>query len=115
MIAHGAAHDVSAEQFEPLKIAYETGGRSWFIRYCAEQMSKNPQLPALQLAVFHTQAGDVDDAFRHRDRAILERDPSLVDLAVAPQWDNLRGDPRFAEAVARVGLPLAGSPAAAGA
>jgi DNA-binding winged helix-turn-helix (wHTH) protein/tetratricopeptide (TPR) repeat protein len=109
MIAHGAAHDVPAEQFEPLKIAYETGGRSWFFRYCAEQMSKNPQLPALQLAVFHTQAGDVDAAFRHLDCAILEHDPSLVDLAVAPQWDNLKGDPRFVEAVARVGLPAAGS------
>jgi len=111
MIAHGAAHDVPAEQYEPLKVAYETGGRSWFFRYCAEQMSKNPQLPAFQLAVFHAQAGDVDTAFRHLDRAILEHDPSLVDLAVAPQWESLRADPRFAEAVARIGLPLAGSPA----
>jgi tetratricopeptide (TPR) repeat protein len=109
MIAHGAAHDVPAEQFEPLKIAYETGGRSWFFRYCVEEMSKNPQLPAFQLAVFHTQAGDVDAAFRHLDRAILEHDPSLVDLAVAPQWENLRADPRFAEAVTRIGLPLPGS------
>jgi DNA-binding winged helix-turn-helix (wHTH) protein/tetratricopeptide (TPR) repeat protein len=111
MIAHGAAHDVPAEQYEPLKVAYETGGRSWFFRYCAEQMSKNSQLPAFQLAVFHAQAGDVDTAFRHLDCAILEHDPSLVDLAVAPQWESLRADPRFAEAVARIGLPLAGSPA----
>ena len=32
LIAHGAAHDVPSEQFEPLRIAYETGGRSWFFR-----------------------------------------------------------------------------------
>jgi DNA-binding winged helix-turn-helix (wHTH) protein/tetratricopeptide (TPR) repeat protein len=107
MIAHGAAHDVPAEQFEPLKIAYEAGGRSWFFRYCAEEMSKNPHLPAFQLAVFHAQAGDLDAAFYHLDRAILEHDPSLVDLGVAPQWDNLRADPRFAECVARIGLPPA--------
>ena len=106
MIAHGAAHDVPAEQFEPLKIAYEAGGRSWFFRYCAEEMSKNPQLPAFQLAVFHTQAGNLDAAFHHLDRAILEHDPSLVDLAVAPQWENLRNDSRFGEAVGRIGLPM---------
>jgi len=106
MIAHGAAQDVPAEQFEPLKIAYETGGRSWFFRYCAEQMANSPRLPAFQLAVFHTQAGDLDTAFHHLDRAILEHDPSLVDLAVAPQWETLRHDSRFAECVARIGLPL---------
>ena len=114
VIAHGAAHDEPAERFEPMKTAYETGGRSWFFRYCAEQMSKSPHLPAFQLAVFHAQAGDVDAAFHHLDRAILEHDPSLVDLAVAPQWENLRADPRFAEAVARVGLPYAGSATMAG-
>jgi adenylate cyclase len=110
MIAHGAAHDVPPEQFEPLRIAYETGGRSWFFRYCLEQMSRRPNVPPFQLAVFHAQAGQVDAAFRELDRAILERDPSLVDLAVAPQWESLRTDPRFAEAVARIGLPLVSSP-----
>jgi tetratricopeptide (TPR) repeat protein len=114
VIAHGAAHDVLPEHFEPLKVAYETGGRSWFFRYCAEEMSKTPHLPAFQVAVFHAQAGDVDAAFHHLERAILDHDPSLVDLAVAPQWENLRADPRFAEALARVGLPLAGSPAIVG-
>ena len=105
VIAHGAAHDVPPEWFEPLKIAYETGGRSWFFRYCAEQMSKNVHLPAFQVAVFHAQAGDLDAAFDHLDRAIVQHDPSLVDLAVAPQWENLRADPRFTEAVRRIGLP----------
>ena len=106
VIAHGAAHDVPSEQFEPLRIAYETGGRSWFFRYCLEQMSRSPSVPALQLAVFHAQAGEVDAAFRELDRAIQQRDPSLVDLAVAPQWESLRNDSRFAECVARIGLPV---------
>jgi hypothetical protein len=29
-----------------------------------------------------------------------------VHLAVAPQWDDLRGDPRFAECLARMGLRM---------
>jgi alkylhydroperoxidase family enzyme len=109
VIAHGAAHDVPAAHFEPLRIAYETGGRQWFFRYCLEQTAERAEVPAFQLAVFHAQAGDLDAAFDQLDRAILEHDPSLVDLAVAPQWENLRGDPRYVECIARIGLPLAAS------
>jgi len=55
--------------------------------------------------VLHAQAGDLDDAFRWLDRALDSHDPSLVHLAVAPQWDGLRGDPRFQQRLARMGLP----------
>jgi hypothetical protein len=30
-------------------------------------------------------------------------DPALVHLAVAPQWDSLRADPRFNQCLARLG------------
>ena len=42
-------------------------------------------------------AGELDAAFHHLDRALDLRDPGLVYLAVAPQWDSLRDDPRFAD------------------
>ena len=38
------------------------------------------------------EAGKLDEAFRQLDLAIADHDPSLVHLAVAPQWDSLRGD-----------------------
>jgi len=59
----------------------------------------------IRFAVLHAQAGNLDDAFRRIDRALGNRDPSLVHLAVAPQWDGLRGDPRFQQRLARMGLP----------
>ena len=37
------------------------------------------------------------EAFECLDQAISFRDPALVHLAVAPQWDSLRDDPRFGE------------------
>jgi hypothetical protein len=37
--------------------------------------------------------------------SIAFRDPALVHLAVAPQWDSLRGDGRFAERLKAMGLP----------
>jgi hypothetical protein len=34
------------------------------------------------------------------------RDPALVHLAVAPDWDSLRADPRFAERLRLMALPF---------
>jgi hypothetical protein len=48
--------------------------------------------------------GELDKAFELLHRAIDERDPQLVHLAVAPQWDSLRADPRFNECLARMKL-----------
>ena len=50
------------------------------------------------------EAGDLDNAFELLHRAVDVRDPVLVHLAVAPQWDSLRADPRFNECLARMKL-----------
>ena len=45
-----------------------------------------------------------------RERLLGEvafRDPALVHLAVAPEWDSLRGDPRFAERLRSMRLSYA--------
>jgi tetratricopeptide (TPR) repeat protein len=104
VVAHAAALGAPVDCVAPLEAAYAEGGRSGFWRVSLEQMSRNPRVPAYQFAVFLAQAGDVDGAFHHLDRAIVEHDPSLVDLAVAPQWDSLRADPRFDACVSRMGL-----------
>jgi hypothetical protein len=62
----------------------------------------------MQLAIFCGEVGDLDAAFRHLERAIQSRDPWLVHLAVGPQWDSLRDDPRFSKFLSQIGLiPLA--------
>jgi tetratricopeptide (TPR) repeat protein len=50
------------------------------------------------------QAGDLDAAFEQLQRLIDARDPALIHLALAPQWDSLRADPRFNECLARMKL-----------
>jgi hypothetical protein len=52
-------------------------------------------------------AGRLDEAFDCLDQAIAYRDPALVHLAVAPEWDSLRDDPRFAERLRSMALPSA--------
>ncbi len=56
------------------------------------------------LAMHYAEAGDLDAAFEHLQRMIDARDPALIHLAVAPQWDSLRADPRFNECLARMKL-----------
>ena len=58
----------------------------------------------LILAVRFAQAGDLDAAFEHLHRLIEARDPAMIQLAVSPQWDSLRADPRFNQCLARMKL-----------
>jgi len=61
---------------------------------------------AATLAVAKGERGEMDAAFDCLDVAITEREPGVIHLAVAPQWDTLRRDPRFERHLARLGLPL---------
>jgi serine/threonine protein kinase/Tfp pilus assembly protein PilF len=58
----------------------------------------------LFLAVQCAQDGDLDAAFEHLQRLIDTRDFAAIHLAVAPEWDSLRADPRFNQCLARMKL-----------
>jgi len=58
----------------------------------------------IRLVAQCAEAGDLDAAFERVRRLIDARDPVLVHLAVAPQWDSLRADPRFNECLERMKL-----------
>jgi len=107
-IKHAERHGVPAAAFEPLQQAYAAGGLAGLIRLFLKRASSEPQaFPAMQLALFYGEAGEMDRAFEHLRKAIETHDPSLVHLAVAPQWDSIRADPRFEQCLARMGLRAA--------
>src|SRR5688572_2935964 len=104
-LKHAAAHGMPADALAPLERAYATHGRAGVVRLALEQAARQPAgFPEVQLALFHSELGDLDAAIPHLERAIEARDPCLVDLAVAPQWDALRADPRFERCLAAMGL-----------
>ncbi len=103
-LAHAEAYGAPAEMLAELKQVFATGGRPAMVEHGLRAVTANPRTPALQLALLHGEAGHMDEAFVHLDRAIEGRDPALVHLAVAPQWDVLRDDPRFDERLTRMGL-----------
>jgi DNA-binding winged helix-turn-helix (wHTH) protein/tetratricopeptide (TPR) repeat protein len=102
-LAHAETHGVPQETIVELKRVYAEAGRAGVVSYALRGVANQPAA-ALQLALMHGELGHMDEAFLHLDRAIEHRDPSLVHLAVAPQWDDLRRDPRFEERLARMGL-----------
>ena len=107
-IRHAEAHGVPAAALEPLKQAHATGGRAGIVRLFLERAASQPQaFPAIQLALFYGEAGEMDLAFQNLEKALKNHDPALVHLAVAPQWDSLRVDPRFNQCLIRMGLLVA--------
>jgi DNA-binding winged helix-turn-helix (wHTH) protein/Tfp pilus assembly protein PilF len=91
---------------------YATAGLSGVNRFWVDQIT-NPQLNfdvllkmAYFRAILYGAAGRLDEAFDYLDQAIAHRDPSLVHVAVGPDWDSMRGDPRFAERLRSMALPL---------
>jgi len=66
---------------------------------------KKAYVSPLDFARAHARLGNREEAFGYFDQAFADRAPGLVFLKVDPAWDLIRDDPRFAQAVRRVGLP----------
>src|SRR5215213_5712392 len=68
------------------------------------ERSKHSYVPAYSIALIHSRLGEQDEAFEHLDKASMERSQWLSWLNVAPEFDNLRLDPRFETLVRRANL-----------
>ena len=103
-LRHAELHGCSAEALMPLKRAYEERGRAGVVAFVLDSAVKEEGASPIVLTVLLGEAGRLDEAFQQLNRALDSHDPALVHLAVAPQWDSLRGDARFDECLARMGL-----------
>ena len=61
-------------------------------------------MPPYYIALIHAGLGEEDEAFTYLEKAFEMRDGSLPLLKVDQRVDRLRGDPRFADLLWRVGL-----------
>ena len=104
-LAHSKTYGVPESVLESMRAVYAAGGRRAIVAQVLDNARQTGQaLPSVQLAIMHAELGELDAAFEHLDRAIDARDPSVIHLAVSPQWDALRADPRFASRVERLGV-----------
>jgi DNA-binding winged helix-turn-helix (wHTH) protein/Tfp pilus assembly protein PilF len=112
------ARHVPEEELASLKQAharmrqmYVAKGFAGWSQFMANQISnRNPDelsSTASRRAVLYAAAGRLDQAFACLDEAIGTRDPAIVYLGVAPQWDALRADRRFADRLHAISLNAA--------
>lgn len=103
----GAGHDAIRES--SLGRAYALAGQTAQARQILANFASTAQhsyVPPYVFAILYTALSDKDNAFAWLDKAYQAHDPYLVKLRVDDTLDSLRGDPRFAQLLQRVGLPL---------
>jgi hypothetical protein len=97
----GAPQDL----LDDLRRIHGTRNRAGTLEYALQYaLRANAKGPPMQLALLHGEAGNLDEAFHQLDFVLARRDPALVHLAVAPQWDCRRADSRFGDRLAAIGL-----------
>jgi tetratricopeptide (TPR) repeat protein len=69
-----------------------------------EAESRQQYVRSEYLAMGHAAVGNLDKAFESLERAYAARSGGLIYLHLDPGYEPLRGDPRFAELVARMGV-----------
>jgi tetratricopeptide (TPR) repeat protein len=69
-----------------------------------ENESRQQYVRAEYLAMGHAAVGDLDKAFESLERGYQVRSAGLIYLHLDPGYEPLRGDPRYAEMVRRIGL-----------
>jgi tetratricopeptide (TPR) repeat protein len=69
-------------------------------------LSKQQYVPPYPIAAIYAALGQKEEAFAWLERAYDQRDSWMDYLGVDPRLDNLRSDPRFADLLRRMNLPL---------
>lgn len=91
-----------------LKQAYATGGIKGYwqkdLELSNEQL-KQGRVSGWRMARIYTELGDKDQAFAWLERAYEERNNLMIFLKVAPFFESLHSDSRFADLLRRIGLP----------
>ena len=94
--------------------SYARAGRAAEARACYDELearSRHGFVSLAWLSVAACAAGLADDSLRHLERAVAEREPTVLWSRRFPLWDSLRSHPRFEE-ITRVLWSAAPSPAA---
>ena len=105
----GANSEEIAQAKAALRNALKTSGAKGYwqkvLDFTKEEMQKGKSVYPMDMAIFYAKLNERDEAFRWLDKAFEDRDSGMAVLKVAPEWDNLRSDPRFQDLMRRIGLP----------
>jgi len=89
-----------------LGVWYARAGRETDARAVLRELLDGGRCPPVWFAQLYGALGETDEAFECLERAIEEHDDQVSFMAVDHRFDSLRGDPRFAVLLGRLGLPV---------
>jgi tetratricopeptide (TPR) repeat protein len=72
------------------------------------KLGRPDPVPSMYFARAYAGVGRPDETLSWLEKAYQDRDPDLIFLRIDPDWDLLRGNPRFAALIRRVGIPPSG-------
>jgi TolB-like protein/Tfp pilus assembly protein PilF len=87
-----------------LEAGFEAGGYPGFLDALLDWLQTGTSQPT-SVAMVHARVGHVDAAFEWLERGFEDRTRAMVSLAIEPQFDPLRSDPRFAALLRRMKFP----------
>jgi len=91
--ALGTAYAISGQKDEALKMLDQLS-----------ELSKEKHVLSFYKAIIHTGLGAKDQAFKHLEKAYLERESFMAYLKVWPLFDSLRSDHRYKALLKKVGF-----------
>jgi tetratricopeptide (TPR) repeat protein len=106
----GADPKAVAKQKLEILNAYKASGPKGYwskiLEFIKEDSKQGHETPPAVFSQLYAQAGQRDESLRSLDEAVRTRISDDVFMAkVAPEWDPVRDDPRFAEILKKIGLP----------
>jgi TolB-like protein/DNA-binding winged helix-turn-helix (wHTH) protein/cytochrome c-type biogenesis protein CcmH/NrfG len=114
-VMQGRPQDALAEielvRYDPYRAAlysiayYALGRKKESDTALSELVTKYHASNAYQIAEVYAFRNQPDEAFEWLDRALAQRDDSLIFTKVDPELENLHGDPRFAAFLKKLNLP----------
>ena len=97
------------EVLRAIEAGAAAGGYPEAMRRAARTLAERARVSYVEpvaVAQLYTFAGEKERALDWLEKAYDERDSQLVYLGVVPDWDILRGDPRFQVLLRRMNYPL---------
>lgn len=101
------ARNAPPERIEAFREAFETSGWCGFNALqleALEEKAKTEKIDPYAFARLYLRLGRRDEALEWLGRMIETKHPASIQLKIEPAYDELRGDPRFAELVRKIGL-----------
>ena len=99
-----ATRDFAAQVREAYAVRGDRGVEEWRLAYL-KNSARHRYVSPMEFAFAYARLGQKDEAFQWLDKAYDDHAPWLISIGRHTDLDSLRGDPRYAAFVKRVGLP----------